>query len=196
MKSSLSNSPYPALKILRLLLPILLFLGMTDAVTCFEANAKRVATTMKTPSKKRKKTKGKGQKEKLIAADGKDSLQWKGKVVFLGFDKQSGSSVESFHVSNRSDHDIRQLTFTITYLDSKGRMLHRRKEQLDLQLPAGETRKVDIKSFDTQGSFHYVLSTPGKKPTIPFDVTFTLHTLTLSPQPDKNPLENNFPSEE
>lgn len=153
-------------------------LSMLGPVTII--HARKVSTTLKTPPKSKvKKKHGSRPEYESIVVKGRDSLFWAEKVVFAGFDKQPNSSVESFHISNRSDRLIRQLTVEITYVDTKGRMLHRRTETLKTEIPAGETRKIDIKSFDSQHSFYYVLSNPPKRVATPFDVKMVLRSLQL-----------------
>lgn len=152
-------------------------------VTSEDLSARKISTTLKSPSKKNlKKKKSAFDRWEYVRADGADSLTWRRNIVFAGFDKQLASSTESFHISNHTDSLIRQLEVSITYLDDKGRMLHKRTETLNVIIPPGETRKVDIKSFDKQHSFYYVLSNRPSRPAIPFEVSIILKSLFLQPQ--------------
>lgn len=93
-------------------------------------------------------------------------------VVFAGFDKNRNSSVESFFITNNTDRTLTGITLYIEYLTPEGRQLHKKFVKLSCRIPAGETRKADIKSWDTQRSFYYIKSNPGRSGGTPFDVRF------------------------
>lgn len=90
-------------------------------------------------------------------------------ISFSGFDKPARSSSESFFITNHTDRTMSGLSLYIEYLTPDGRQLHKQFLKLDCDIPAGETRKADIKSWDTQHSFHYHLSPAGKSSS-PFTV--------------------------
>ena len=143
------------------------------------AFARKVSTALKNPDKSKKRKKATNPDEVTIIPEGKDSLEWSRKIVFSGYDKQAASSEESFFVSNNSDCYLKQLRLRITYLDLKGRMLHQRDETVKIDLPPGETRKVDIKSFDRQRSFYHILSNRPSKRATPFDTRIEIISLTI-----------------
>lgn len=91
-------------------------------------------------------------------------------IRFAGFEKNASSTVESFFVTNNSNVAIRRLTVRITYRDMHGRMLHRREENIDAVLPQSETRRVSLKSFDTQKNLYYYRSNPPRRGGMPFTV--------------------------
>lgn len=91
-------------------------------------------------------------------------------VVCTGFDKVATSVKESFFISNRTDRNLTGLTVRITYLTLDSMQLHRRDADIDICIPAGETRKADITSFDSQRSFHYYKSITSRRATTPFDI--------------------------
>lgn len=93
-------------------------------------------------------------------------------VVFTGFDKKQNNSKESFFIINNTDRRLTGVALYIDYRTPDGRQLNRQYLKLSCDIPAGETRKVDIKSWDTQRSFYYYKSTPSKNRGNPFDVTF------------------------
>lgn len=93
-------------------------------------------------------------------------------VVFAGFDKNRNSSVESFFITNNTDRTLTGISLYIEYLTPGGSQLHKKFIKLDCRIPAGETRKADIKSWDTQRSFYYIKSNPGRNGGTPFDVRF------------------------
>lgn len=95
-----------------------------------------------------------------------------GDIVISGYDKPLRSTGESFFVTNNLTRDITGIEVTITYLDMHHRRLHERTVMIDIDIPAGDTRRVDISSWDKRQVFFYHL---GPKPrsgvASPFDVT-------------------------
>lgn len=100
-------------------------------------------------------------------------------VRFYGFDKTITSTQESFFISNGLDKAIKSLEILITYSDMKGRQLHKRTVSLDCDIPSGETKRTDIKSWDTQKSFYYHKSLKPKRQSTPFDVHLDIISVTL-----------------
>lgn len=92
-------------------------------------------------------------------------------VVFSGFDKPASSSKETFFITNNTDRTMTGVTLYIEYLTPDGRQLHKQFLRLSCNIPAGETRMSEIKSFDTQRSFHYEKSAPSRR-SAPFIVRF------------------------
>lgn len=134
-----------------------------------DASARKVATTIKAPGKGETKRKRVKRKDiETIVPSAADSLEWARKIVFAGYDKQASSSEESFFISNKGERQIKELRLRITYLDMEGRMLHQRDEELKIEIPAGETRKADIKSFDKQHSFYHIESNKPRNRATPF----------------------------
>lgn len=93
-------------------------------------------------------------------------------VVFTGFDKNQGNSKESFFIINNTDRILTGVSLYIDYRTLDGRQLHKRFFRLLCNIPAGETRKADIPTWDTQRSFYYHKSKPAKHPGNPFEVIF------------------------
>lgn len=92
-------------------------------------------------------------------------------IRFAGFDKPGSSSTESFFITNLSDRTMKGVNLYVEYLTPDGRQLHKRFLKLSCDIPPHETRKADIKSWDTQRSFHYEKSQPSKHSS-PFTVRF------------------------
>lgn len=117
-----------------------------------------------------------------------DSVGWEdavSKINLYGFDKTVNSSKESLFAVNGLDScAIAEMTLDIVYLDMKGRQLHRMEVSLDCDIPAGETRRVDFPSWDSQKAFYYHKSAAPKKQATPFSVKVSLKSLTLIPNPD------------
>ena len=93
-------------------------------------------------------------------------------VIFTGFDKPASGDKETFLITNRGRLSLTAFTLQITYLTVDGRLLHRRSLTQQCFIPAGETRKIDIASFDRQGSYYYINSRPGRNGAYPFTVSF------------------------
>jgi len=93
-------------------------------------------------------------------------------VVVAGFEKPLRAVRESMFITNHLSHPVEGAVLEVTYLDTHGRMLHKATHQINVRIPTGETRRVEIPSFDRQGLFYYKLSTlpPRAKQATPFDV--------------------------
>lgn len=103
-------------------------------------------------------------------------------VLFSGYEKILRATRETVFVSNLSDScEIGGIIFTVTYLDSSGRILHRRRVEAHPGIPAGETRRVDFPTWDRQMTFYYKGSPRPRVSSIPYDVTIVADTLLLVP---------------
>ena len=100
-------------------------------------------------------------------------------IRFYGFDKTVSSSTESFFISNGFKSALSGMEIRITYTDMKGRQLHKRTVKIDTPIPAAETMRTDVKSWDTQKSFYYHKSVKPKRQATPFDVKVELLSVTL-----------------
>lgn len=103
-------------------------------------------------------------------------------VNFMAYDKKASSDRETFFVDNGSDVDLSELEIEISYFNSAGKLIHKRTVNLTQEFPAKETRKVDIKSWDKQKSFHYINSVPSSKGSSPYTVRFRI--LSFLEKPD------------
>lgn len=92
---------------------------------------------------------------------------------FSGYDKEPNSNIESFIIVNNSDLDIKGFAVRIDYYDMKGRKLHSRVIEEVCEVPAGENRRTDVKSWDKQHTYYYHLGNEPKRVATPFDVKFT-----------------------
>jgi hypothetical protein len=100
-------------------------------------------------------------------------------ITFSGFDKPATSLKESFFVVNNTDCTLAGMKLEIEYLTTDGRQLHKRELDLKCDIPSGETRKIDVKSWDTQKSFRYYKSAESRKSAMPFKVKITLISCSL-----------------
>ncbi len=73
-----------------------------------------------------------------------------------GYDKALRSTKESVRVTNRYSRPLKSLTLNIVYraVDG-GNMLHARKVRVGCDIPPGETRQVEWRSWDRQQRYYY-----------------------------------------
>jgi hypothetical protein len=95
-------------------------------------------------------------------------------VEFSGYDKPQNSATESFFITNNTDRVLTGVTLYIDYHDKSGKQLHKQFLKLSCEIPAGETRQAQIKSWDTQRSFYYEKSTASKRAGSSFTVSLDL----------------------
>ena len=93
--------------------------------------------------------------------------------VYTGFDKPQSSATESFFLSNHTDCILEEAAIYIEYLTQDSIQLHKRFVKFQCHIPAGETRRVDIRTWDKQRSFYYEKSTPGRRGGTPFIIRIT-----------------------
>lgn len=103
-------------------------------------------------------------------------------VRFSGFDKPSSGDKETFLLTNRNRLTLIGLSLEITYLTPDGQQIHARTLTIPCSVPPFGTRKIDVRSFDTQGAYHYIRSSAGRSGAAPFTVTFRPLTLFYRPQ--------------
>lgn len=145
----------------------------------FYTEAKKIKQTFKI-EKESKIDKGKNEIISGYEISVKDSLDLKKfpefssliKVTFAGYDKEANSSRESFIIVNPTDKVITGYEVKIEYFDLKGRMLNSRIVKETCLVPPGESRHLNIKSWDTQHTYYYYLGNEPKKVATPFKVSF------------------------
>lgn len=101
-----------------------------------------------------------------------------GKINFMAYDKKTGASKETFFIDNGSDISLAGVEIEISYFNSSGHLIHKREAEIFQDLPSNETRKVDIVSWDTQKSYHYINSIPSPKGSTPYTVRFKVLSYT------------------
>lgn len=98
-------------------------------------------------------------------------------VSFSGYEKTLRTSRENFFVTNHSSDSLTSLTLEIEYLDMSGRQLDKRPVTIHIDLPPGQTRRADIKSWDRQNVMYYYRSPqPRAKQATPYKVRIALQT--------------------
>ncbi len=78
-----------------------------------------------------------------------------GTVVVAGFEKPLREKKETMFITNNLSREITSVTLQINYLDSKQRQLHQADHSIWVDIPPGETRRIEIKSFDRSKLFYY-----------------------------------------
>lgn len=101
------------------------------------------------------------------------------RLRFSGYDKQISAARESFFITNNTGSDLKSLSLEINYTTPDGRQLHRRQQRIDQYIPTGETRKIEIPTWDKQKSFYYIKSSPPRKGGAAYDISFSLLSVTL-----------------
>lgn len=94
------------------------------------------------------------------------------KVKFAGYEKEVNANSETFLVINDNEEAIIRFKVRIIYKDMQGRMLHSREITEKCMIPAHETRKLDISSWDKQHTYYYYLGNEPKKTATPYKVEF------------------------
>ena len=102
------------------------------------------------------------------------------KIMIAGYDKPHTSRRETFFVTNGYDRDIVAIDIKLVYYDMSGRQLHAVQRVVECDIPAGETRQVDIPSWDKQFGFYYYQSPRPRRQATPFKVKHRLHSITLA----------------
>lgn len=84
-------------------------------------------------------------------------------IGLYGYDKPQKANKETFFLKNGTSFSIGKAMVEIEYLDMQSRQLHVRRYEVDIEIPPGQTRKIDIPTWDRQQSFYYYLSAKPKK---------------------------------
>ncbi|MDE6854336.1 MAG: hypothetical protein K2J38_04690 [Muribaculaceae bacterium] len=100
-------------------------------------------------------------------------------VDINGYDKPLRSRYETFFVSNNTANPVAALSLTISYYNTSGELLHRAPHRVSVDIPAGETRQVSLRSWDKQFAFYYKRSTvPARAGTAtPYEIAMTVDTV-------------------
>lgn len=150
-----------------------------SSVLAVPGQAKKVSTKLNAPTTS---LQTKNDRHKIRGAEHIAQDKIAGKLTFMAYDKKTGSSKETFFIDNGSDTSLSGLELEISYYNSSGKMIHKRKVDISQYLPAKETRKVDISSWDTQKSYHYINSVPSAKGSTVYTVRFKVISLTVCNQ--------------
>lgn len=173
------------------LTPYCVLLALLATVICApaDASARKIRKHLKTSSKSTVKTKygtvkrarrvNALQTAHYVSPGGKRMAFIPDSIGFRGYDKPCNSRVETMLILNGSEAPVNGVEFCITYLDMKGRMLHRRNVYCNCDIPAGETRSIEFKSWDKQQTYYYHLSGEPRRSAAPYRVEVEPLSFTL-----------------
>ena len=103
-----------------------------------------------------------------------------GDITLSGYDKPLRSSVESMFVTNHTSDTLTALRLDCTYTDLRGRELHTRSVDADIELLPGATRQITFPSWDRQHSFYYHRSQkPRRAAAAPYDFKCRVTSITV-----------------
>jgi uncharacterized repeat protein (TIGR02543 family) len=78
---------------------------------------------------------------------------------------------------------IEQVNVTFTYFDMQERMLHKETRTINCDIPSGETRKISVRSWDSNNAFHYYRSqAPLRRQSTRYKVSSLVNYLIVAPQ--------------
>ena len=95
-------------------------------------------------------------------------------VTLKGFSKRASDSKESFFITNNTKHRMSAVRLLLRYTTMKGELLTQRTVTVPVNLKPGETKLVEVKSFDVQRLFYYYAGPQPRKQATPFQVAYRL----------------------
>ena len=95
-------------------------------------------------------------------------------IAIKGFSKRASDSKESFFVTNRTSHRMSAVRLLLRYTTMNGELLTQRTVTVPVSLKPGETKLVEVKSFDVQRLFYYYAGPQPRKQATPFKVAYRL----------------------
>lgn len=135
------------------------------------------ACTLCVPAQRRNSLSPRLQAQKAASTEsaaGTDTLACsRGDLVFSGYDKPLRASRETLFITNHMSADVSRAVFHIEYFDLQGRQIHRRRCSVAVDLPAGETRCVDLPAWDRQGTYYFRGSRRPRVSGVPYTVAVT-----------------------
>ena len=95
-------------------------------------------------------------------------------VTIKGFAKRASDSKESFFITNNTRHRMSAVRLLMRYTTMNGELLTQRSVTVPVSLKPGETKLVEVKSFDVQRLFYYYAGPQPRKQATPFLVSYRL----------------------
>ena len=95
-------------------------------------------------------------------------------VTIKGFAKRASDSKESFFITNNTRHRMSAVRLLMRYSTMNGELLTQRSVTVPVSLKPGETKLVEVKSFDVQRLFYYYAGPQPRKQATPFKVSYRL----------------------
>ena len=109
----------------------------------------------------------------------------KKQIRLSGYDKPNSATKETFFITNSLPDSlaIEQVNVTFTYFDMQERMLHKETRTINCDIPSGETRKISVRSWDSNNAFHYYRSqAPLRRQSTRYKVSSLVNYLIVAPQ--------------
>ena len=95
-------------------------------------------------------------------------------VSLKGYSKRASDAKESFFITNNTKQRMSAVRLLLRYTTMQGEMLTQRTVTVPVSLKPGETKLVEVKSFDVQRLFYYYAGPQPRKQATPFKVAFRL----------------------
>ena len=95
-------------------------------------------------------------------------------VTLKGYSKRASDSKESFFITNNTSHRMSAVRLMLRYSTMQGELLTQRTVTVPVSLKPGETKLVEVKSFDVQRLFYYYAGPQPRKQATPFQVAYRL----------------------
>ena len=95
-------------------------------------------------------------------------------VTLKGYSKRASDSKESFFITNNTRHRMSSVRLMLRYSTMQGELLTQRTVTVPVSLKPGETKLVEVKSFDVQRLFYYYAGPQPRKQATPFQVAYRL----------------------
>ena len=95
-------------------------------------------------------------------------------VSLKGYSKRASDAKESFFITNNTKQRMSAVRLLLRYTTMQGEMLTQRTVTVPVSLKPGETKLVEVKSFDVQRLFYYYAGPQPRKQATPVKVAFRL----------------------
>ena len=97
-----------------------------------------------------------------------------GAVSLKGYSKRASDAKESFFITNNTNHRMSAVRLLLRYNTMNGELLTQRQVNVPVSLKPGETKLVEVKSFDVQRLFYFYAGPKPRKQATPFKVAYRL----------------------
>ena len=95
-------------------------------------------------------------------------------VSLKGYNKRASDAKESFFITNNTSQRMSAVRLLLRYTTMGGELLTQRTVTVPVRLKPGETKLVEVKSFDVQRQFYYYAGPKPRKQATPFKVAYRL----------------------
>lgn len=155
-----------------------LFLSALICVAAMASSPRSVRTTRK--GLKADKSEYRDRAVRVsTAVDTLTGVEAKGRIS--GYEKPLRSNYETALFTNRHERHVEQASLHLVYSDMKGRMLHSRKQRVNVYIKPGETGQIKWRSWDVQQAYYYHRSRrPRLSTATPYEVECRIDTLFVS----------------